>query len=228
LQKQLERLQQESGDTDKLRQEARAKLRIQDVEATLQNLVTDRERMRKLAEHDLISRSQIEELDAKIAAMQRQIVETRGDNERYVKEFDYLKQKIAEQQKSDAEIEAKLKRKDEAIAKVQLDEMQQVERTKELLERKRAVAINAAGTPLGENEQARAGDVAIIEIQTESDLPRAYTVQSDGAIKFPLLGSIRVQGLTARQIGESLTKQFKDRKLTASGVQVSLRRPSER
>ena len=77
------------------------------------------------------------------------------------------------------------------------------------------------------NEPVRAGDVLVIEIAGEPDLPRNFVVREDGTIRLPLIGSIKVLGSTVRQVRDAVAKQIIDRKLgTDPGVAVSLRRRS--
>jgi beta-lactamase regulating signal transducer with metallopeptidase domain len=74
-------------------------------------------------------------------------------------------------------------------------------------------------------ELTRAGDELAIEIANEPDLPRAYTVRTDGTIRVPFVGSIKVTGLTAAQVGQTIGEWLSDRKLgSAAGVKVTLRR----
>ena len=76
------------------------------------------------------------------------------------------------------------------------------------------------------NDEARPGDLLVIEIAGEPDLPRQYQVRSDGTIRLPLIGSVRVGGSTAVQVRDAIAKLMADRKLgTDRGVAVSLRRP---
>jgi protein involved in polysaccharide export with SLBB domain len=74
------------------------------------------------------------------------------------------------------------------------------------------------------SETIRTGDVLAVEISGESDLPRAYVVQEDGAVRLPILGAIKVAGLTAQQAGQAITKQV-SRVNPAAKVHVALRRP---
>lgn len=77
------------------------------------------------------------------------------------------------------------------------------------------------------NETIRPGDILTIEIAGEPDLPRTYVVQSDGTVRLPLVGTIRVQRLTTRQAREAVQKQLTDRRIEVRGVEVGLRRPRE-
>src|SRR3990172_571837 len=50
------------------------------------------------------------------------------------------------------------------------------------------------------------GDVLEVEVYDDPDLSGLVTVQHGGEISFPLLGDIDVNGLTARQVRETLTR----------------------
>jgi beta-lactamase regulating signal transducer with metallopeptidase domain len=49
-------------------------------------------------------------------------------------------------------------------------------------------------------------DRVTITIEGEPDLPKTFTVRADGSIRFPFLGSIRVQGLTTTQVQDAIQK----------------------
>jgi protein involved in polysaccharide export with SLBB domain len=44
-------------------------------------------------------------------------------------------------------------------------------------------------------------------------------------VRLPLIGSVTVRGLTAKQAQAAIAKQLTDRKLAATSVEVSVRRP---
>ncbi len=76
------------------------------------------------------------------------------------------------------------------------------------------------------NATARTGDVLSIDIEGESALPRGYEVDADGTIRLPLIGSIRVEGLTSARIQDVVTKELSDRRLaTDRRVTATLHRP---
>ena len=80
--------------------------------------------------------------------------------------------------------------------------------------------------PVGENDVVATGDIIMIRLHNEPDLPVVYLVQENGTIRLPLIGPIKVLGRTARQIPEDIRKQFTDRKLaTESSIEVTVRRP---
>jgi hypothetical protein len=74
------------------------------------------------------------------------------------------------------------------------------------------------------NATARAGDTVEVIVSGEAGLPE-FSVEPDGTIRLPFIGSISVKGLTTRQIGEAVAKRLTDRKLaTNPQVSVTLRR----
>ena len=95
----------------------------------------------------------------------------------------------------------------------------------EVAESPREERLLAETVPLtSATEPIRAGDVLSVEIAGETDLPRAYLVQTDGTVRLPILGSIKVGGLTAQQAGQAITKQV-SRVNSSASVHVTLRRP---
>jgi beta-lactamase regulating signal transducer with metallopeptidase domain len=73
---------------------------------------------------------------------------------------------------------------------------------------------------------AQAGDVLMVDVDGEPNLPRVYVVRADASIAFPLVGSIRVVGLTPAQVGEAITKELADRRLAVGRrVTATLHRP---
>ena len=71
----------------------------------------------------------------------------------------------------------------------------------------------------------QAQDCLTIAVAGEPDLPTAFTVSADGAIRFPFLGSIRVQGSTASQVQSVIQKLIADKGLAQNpSVTVSVRR----
>jgi beta-lactamase regulating signal transducer with metallopeptidase domain len=86
--------------------------------------------------------------------------------------------------------------------------------------------LTESAVAIGDADTARAGDIVRVELQNEPDLPERYTVQSDGTIRLPLVGSVKVIGLTPRQVQDAVRKQFTDRRLEAgASAAVSVHRP---
>jgi beta-lactamase regulating signal transducer with metallopeptidase domain len=73
------------------------------------------------------------------------------------------------------------------------------------------VLIDPRPAPVG--TRAEPLDVAVIVIEGETELPREYRVAGDGSIDLPLLGSVAVQGLTASEIAQRVTKELAERRL---------------
>jgi beta-lactamase regulating signal transducer with metallopeptidase domain len=95
----------------------------------------------------------------------------------------------------------------------------------ELAESPREERLFAETVPVtSATEPIKAGDVLSVEITGESDLPRAYLVQTDGTVRLPILGPIKVVGLTVQQAGQAITKQI-SRVNSSASAHVSLRRP---
>jgi hypothetical protein len=79
-----------------------------------------------------------------------------------------------------------------------------------------------------EKATVQAGDVLRVTIGGEPDLPQAYKVSTEGTIRLPFLGAIKVLGLTAAQSREAVGRQLTERRLgSASLVQVTIFRPKK-
>ena len=82
-----------------------------------------------------------------------------------------------------------------------------------------------AMAPLDPDATVQALDQLTIAVAGEPDLPTGFTVSADGAIRFPFLGSIRVQGSTASQVQSVIQKLIADKGLAQNpSVTVSVRR----
>jgi len=94
---------------------------------------------------------------------------------------------------------------------------------REMASRERALLES---TPVQEaTAQVRAGDVLVVTIQNEPDLPRSFVVSSDNTIRFPLVGAIRVGGMSLGDARAAITRALTDRRLAAnSKIDVGLRR----
>ena len=90
--------------------------------------------------------------------------------------------------------------------------------------RETRTALLAGTVEAGEADPVRAGDVLVIEIHGEPDVPRAYAVQQDGTIRLPLSAPLRVQGLTAAGVAQEVDKQLCARGPEHPSVTVKLRR----
>lgn len=52
------------------------------------------------------------------------------------------------------------------------------------------------------------GDVFEVRVYDEKELSGVYRVASDGTIRFPLIGSIRLEGMTANEAGVALEREL--------------------
>jgi beta-lactamase regulating signal transducer with metallopeptidase domain len=102
------------------------------------------------------------------------------------------------------------------------------DRARQMVEQVQETRAERARAVTDPKETIRTGDVLSIEIKGEPDLPRAYTVQADGTIRLPLLGSIKVAGLTIQQASAALLKEVSRVKRGTpqdpATVHISLRR----
>jgi protein involved in polysaccharide export with SLBB domain len=92
-------------------------------------------------------------------------------------------------------------------------------------ERAAAEGVLQGSTEVSRLEPIRSGDVLVIEITGEPDVPRAYRVSSEGTIRLPLSPAIRVLGLSGSQVEQLIVKQLSARGLQQADVAVVLRRP---
>jgi len=101
------------------------------------------------------------------------------------------------------------------------------------------LTVVACGGPMNQHEQVgfveplpvsaqlyRLGpnDALGIEVFDESDLSTETTVSGHGTIKFPLLGELRVAGMTVKEVEEDLTERLKAGYLKNPKVTVSIRK----
>ena len=70
-------------------------------------------------------------------------------------------------------------------------------------EREKIVDAEVRPEPVTDpNATARAGDTVDVIVSGEGELPE-FSVEPDGTIRLPFIGSIQVKGLTTRQIAEA-------------------------
>jgi len=122
----------------------------------------------------------------------------------------------------------------------EIEKQREFERSREQFERAQRLAdvamadvfqrgqrerLDSSLAELAAAEQARAGDTMIVDIAGEPDLPRAYEVRADGTIRLPLVGTIKVSGLTTVQAKDAIGKLLADRRLgSAADLTVVIRR----
>lgn len=106
-------------------------------------------------------------------------------------------------------------------------EAQRAVHAREIQEAARAVErqLMADQTRAVHDEKATvaAGDVVHVTIGGEPDLPSMYRVTTEGTIRLPFLGPLKVVGLTAAQVRDAVGRQLSDRRLgSAATVEVKL------
>jgi beta-lactamase regulating signal transducer with metallopeptidase domain len=123
----------------------------------------------------------------------------------------------AEQQMQAARIEFELTQEEAAVRRQRAETLRQLASELEALEARYALTAGGAMPPAVKDPDARAqaGDVLSIEIEGEPGLPRSYRVEADGSIRLPLLGAIRVAGLSAAQAEEAIAGALRARQLAA-------------
>jgi polysaccharide export outer membrane protein len=57
------------------------------------------------------------------------------------------------------------------------------------------------------------GDLFVVSVVGEKDIPQEFRVQPDGSIDFPYLDRVKVEGLEPQQIEEFLKKELAERKI---------------
>jgi polysaccharide export outer membrane protein len=78
--------------------------------------------------------------------------------------------------------------------------------------------------PPVESTTLGAGDVFILEIVGEKDLPLEYRVASDGSVELPYVAQLKVAGLEPQQISQLIRQQLIERQiLTNPSVIVSVK-----
>ena len=214
--------------------ETQGNARIAAIESELQAARANFERAKQQVEVGVVDRSVLIKLEAELRNAEHQLMAARAEHQMLGQEMN-LRLREAELRRDTerrrAEYERALQesggkpdaRYEELARKLMELELLLVARGDGryvLAERSNLEAVTNS------NELVRAGDVLVIEIAGEPDLPREYEVRTDGTIRLPLIGSVRVAGSTASQVREAVVKQITDRGLGKSpGVAVSLRRP---
>src|SRR5438552_3935447 len=73
-----------------------------------------------------------------------------------------------------------------------------------------------------------AGDLFEVRVYGESELSARYLVSGDGTIDFPMIGTVRVGGLTPSQISALLAKRLKDGILRSPHVTIYVQEQSSK
>ena len=200
--------------------------RMAELQAQLELARLRLERTRKLVEAGLATTATAAEAEAAVAALEQQLAA--AGRELAVTSAELEQRRIARQAEI-AEIEWKLQvigtrrgaQLEAEAARARLDALRALaavsERDRRLLESSTPVADAA--------ETVRHGDLLVIDVAGEPDLPRVYAVGDNGAIRFPLIGNVQVLGLTAAQARDAVARELADRRLGQNpAITVSLRR----
>jgi beta-lactamase regulating signal transducer with metallopeptidase domain len=198
--------------------------KLAELSAQLQLSLREVERRQQLFATGLVSESALKEAEAKVAALKAdlaslqktlQLREMQVDLER---RQDFRQAEIARTERALREIETALQAEQRSIALAQGGgAMGSSGRDRELL---------ASSTPVdAPDATVRAGDLLVIEIAGEPDLPRVFVVADSGSIRLPLIGDVPVAGLTVEKIRGNLVQELTKRKLAGTPqITVSLRR----
>jgi polysaccharide biosynthesis/export protein len=74
--------------------------------------------------------------------------------------------------------------------------------------------VNAAGGGGGAGGVTPAGSAAPVNpVSSSSTLLNGYLVNTDGEVKFPVIGNIKAEGLTKKQLEDQITRELVSRKL---------------
>jgi hypothetical protein len=209
------------------------------------------ERSQTLLEKGPLSKQQIQEQQANVARaeqrllqsslsraqLEQKIASTVADHQKIATDAQALHELLMARQQLAGEAESALKKnvqsalmeQHQALEKQRMLEQQKVhvaEQQMAELKHRLAGAYELPVEHLAPAATLRAQDVLRITIAGEPDLPQSYTVGADGTIRFPFVGSIKVDGLTAAQVRESLGKKLSEKKLgSADQVTINADRP---
>jgi beta-lactamase regulating signal transducer with metallopeptidase domain len=231
MQRQLDR---ERLAVEKRAREIQSNIRISAIEAELKAAHEALDRAKQQFEVGVVDRSVISKLEMDLKNAESQLMAARAERQMLEADIE-LRLREAELRRQSERRAAELDRAmREAMGEpgAQYQELaRKLQELEELLakrtESRYAIAERMTAEPVANpNEPVRVGDLLVIEIAGEPDLPREYEVRSDGTIRLPLIGSVRVAGSTASQVRDAVARQITDRGLGKSpGVAVSLRRP---
>jgi beta-lactamase regulating signal transducer with metallopeptidase domain len=195
-------------------QRAQMEARIDELNSELNVLRDHLVRVKQLVERGQASVDTVNEIEAKIASAQRQIGLEKVTLDMHRLALDVkLRELMLEREALGARAAHEARAAVAAEAGRPHEEAEAVKR----LESERPLLAASA--------TVRAGDLLVIVIASEPDLPRLYTVRPDGTIRMLFLGPIRVAGQTAAQVRDSLGRLLTERKLgSGAEVRVAVRR----
>ena len=115
---------------------------------------------------------------------------------------------VAAINRQEAEQARARQRAEEEYVKLLAEKESARERTR-VLESQAPTSLLEQSAPVSDpGARVRTGDVLVVEIAGEPDFPRAFAVAADVAIRLPLMGSLRVDGLTASEVADALARRL--------------------
>lgn len=243
------KLDRERLDMEQMRAQLDRQHELEASKIQLDELHNQRARMKQLVDKGLASRDDLAKMENRIQEVELMMTHAREQRDVRLKELEALQGELVRQgelkqlhrgdlAKVYAEVQARAERQlreyrqamEAYRASVAAEELREA-RARDVQGRAypsevpRGERLLAETVPVtGANETIRTGDVLSVEISGEYDLPRAYIVQGDGTLRLPILGSIKVAGLTVQQADQAITKQI-SRVNSSASVSVTLRRP---
>jgi multidrug resistance efflux pump len=163
------------------------------------------------------------EQEAKFRELVDRTLRERGDQDRLYRER--MKEMLDRFEGQKGEYEKLLMNREAEALRERLDVRREV--SPEL--RSRAEVARNESLESIPSRPIQAGDMLFITIEGENLLPTIYRIESNGAIRLPLLGSFKVIGQTPGQVRETIGKRLMDAKLgSPAKVRVELRRQRDR
>jgi len=195
--------------------ETQSKAQIDELRAKLKGLQSEYERAKRMADAGLASEDGVRMFQQAIEQVQREMQTVEANRNFELSRL--MLDRAQAQQKRDYDQLL------EQYAKLQGYPREKIRATGDL----KLDVVDAEVRPEAVTDPsatARAGDTVDVIVSGEAELPE-FSVEPDGTIRLPFIGSIEVKGLTTRQIAEAVAKRLTDRKLaTNPQVSVTLRR----
>jgi polysaccharide export outer membrane protein len=100
--------------------------------------------------------------------------------------------------------------------------------TKEAFSSIKQVSYTEKTNTVPHNDQIQAQDLIDIQVYKVPDLSKVMRVNDDGSIALPLIGTVKVLGLTTRQLEKLLEQRFSQRYLQNPQVTVVIKEATKR
>jgi beta-lactamase regulating signal transducer with metallopeptidase domain len=218
----LRELERERQQIEEARLESRYRAETLALQAELTALADQRARMKRQVEVGTLNPTELNQVEQQLRMLEQRLRALSTEHELDRRELE-LRRQQSEQMR---ELERAMVENERAERSVR----SAAERAREIVADRRTTAESVVGqaAPLGREEPIRAGDVLVIDIHGEPDVPRAYTVAADGTIRLPLSRPMRVAGLTAAGVEQEIVKRLSARGLERVAAEVMPRRPRGR